>query len=226
MSENMQNKDYRTLGIVLRRTNYGEADRILNIITPKGKISAIAKAARKSKSKLAGGIEMFARVDLNLHQGKSDFAIITSAKMVKSYHNIIKDYSRMELASAAIKRINQISENSDSPKYYDILDQTLNAINSGVDSRLIEAWFRFNTIKASGEQINLYRDTNGEKLQPEQKYFWDYQEKALSSNPKGDISANEIKVMRLIIVSSLATIAKIKNIDDIMPPIFKVAQSF
>ena len=79
-------KDYRTLGIILRRTNYGEADRILNIITPRGKISAIAKAARKSKSKLAGGIEMFAKVDLNLHQGKSEFAIVTSAKMVKSYH--------------------------------------------------------------------------------------------------------------------------------------------
>ena len=81
MRENTQNKDYRTLGFVLRRTNYGEADRILNIITPKGKISAIAKAARKEKSKLAGGIEMFSLTDLNIHQGRSEFAIITGAKM-------------------------------------------------------------------------------------------------------------------------------------------------
>ena len=51
--------DIKTLAYVLRRTNYGEADRILNIITPNGKISAIAKGARKEKSKLAGGIEMF-----------------------------------------------------------------------------------------------------------------------------------------------------------------------
>lgn len=224
MSPNTPNKDYRTLGIVLRRTNYGEADRILNIITPNGKISAIAKAARKSKSKLAGGIEMFARVDLNLHQGKSEFAIVTSAKMVKSYHDIIKDYARTELASAAIKRINQISENSDSPKYYDILDQTLDALNNSLNSRLIEAWFRFNVIKASGEQINLYRDINGEKLRSDQKYFWDYQEKSLCVNPAGDISADEIKVMRLITVGSINTINKIKNIDAIMTPIFKIAQ--
>lgn len=56
MQKNMPNKDIRTLGIVLRRTNYGEADRILNILTPSGKITAIAKGVRKSRSKLAGRI--------------------------------------------------------------------------------------------------------------------------------------------------------------------------
>ena len=62
--------DVRTLGYVLRRTNYGEADRILNIITRQGKISAIAKGVRKSKSKLAGNIEIFSLIDFNIHQGK------------------------------------------------------------------------------------------------------------------------------------------------------------
>ena len=58
MSRNMSD-EIKTLGFVLRRTNYGEADRILNLITPQGKISAIAKGVRKPKSKLAGGVEMF-----------------------------------------------------------------------------------------------------------------------------------------------------------------------
>ena len=47
---NMQN-DIRTKAYVLRRTNYGEADRILNLITPEGKISVIAKGVLKEKSK-------------------------------------------------------------------------------------------------------------------------------------------------------------------------------
>ena len=53
MLNNMQNKDIKTMGYVLKRTNYAEADRILNLITPQGKISAIAKGVRKEKSKLA-----------------------------------------------------------------------------------------------------------------------------------------------------------------------------
>ena len=49
-------RDKRTQAIVLRRTNYGEADRILQLLTPEGKKSVMAKGVRKEKSKLAGGI--------------------------------------------------------------------------------------------------------------------------------------------------------------------------
>ncbi|HRQ86596.1 MAG TPA: recombination protein O N-terminal domain-containing protein, partial [Candidatus Saccharibacteria bacterium] len=49
-------KTERTRAIILRRTNYGEADRILQLLTPEGRKSAIARGVRKEKSKLAGGI--------------------------------------------------------------------------------------------------------------------------------------------------------------------------
>ena len=53
------NTPYRTEAIILRRTNYGEADRVISLITPdRGKISGIAKGVRKPKSKLAGGLEL------------------------------------------------------------------------------------------------------------------------------------------------------------------------
>lgn len=51
--------DLRTQAIILRRTNYGESDRILGLITPHGKLSVLARGARKEKSRLAGGIELF-----------------------------------------------------------------------------------------------------------------------------------------------------------------------
>lgn len=57
----MQN-DLHTRAIVLRRTNYGETDRILNLLTPEGKKSVLAKGVRREKSKLAGGIELFVSV--------------------------------------------------------------------------------------------------------------------------------------------------------------------
>ena len=86
MSENIQNKDIRTKGYVLKRTNYGEFDRILNIITPVGKFSVIAKGVRKEQSKLAGSIEMFTLIDFNIHFGRSDLGLVTGAKILK-YHN-------------------------------------------------------------------------------------------------------------------------------------------
>ena len=62
-------QEIKTSGYVVGRTNYSEADRILRIITPVGKVSAIAKGVRKPKSKLAGGIELLTLSDLVIHRG-------------------------------------------------------------------------------------------------------------------------------------------------------------
>ena len=169
----VKNSDIRTQGYVLKRTNYGEADRILNIITPSGKISAIAKSVRKSKSKLAGGIEMFTLVDFNIHKGHSGLGIVTGAKLVEYYGEILKDYQRMELAGLILKNINQAAENSDSMEFFSITDQSLKGLNSGWNLKLIEVWFWLHLTRAIGEEINLYRDTNGKKLIENKIYDFD-----------------------------------------------------
>ena len=55
----MNNIRKKTLAIVLRRTDFGEADRIINLLTPGGKVSAMARGVRKPKSKLAGAHTFF-----------------------------------------------------------------------------------------------------------------------------------------------------------------------
>ena len=97
MLTNTQPKDIRTLAYIIKRTNYGEADRVLNILTPEGKLSAMAKGVRKEKSKLAGNIEMFCLIDMNIHQGKNEFGVVTGARMLKYYSNLVIDLPRMEL---------------------------------------------------------------------------------------------------------------------------------
>ena len=60
-----------TQAIVLRRTDFGEADRIINFLTPdRGKISGLARGVRKQKSKLAGGIELFSVSDITYLVGR------------------------------------------------------------------------------------------------------------------------------------------------------------
>ena len=68
-------KTERMRAIVLRRTNYGEADRILQLLTPEGRRSVMAKGVRREKSKLAGGIELFALTDVVIGQGRGELGI-------------------------------------------------------------------------------------------------------------------------------------------------------
>lgn len=221
----MSPKDLRVKAYVLHRTNYGEADRILNLITEQGKVAAIAKGVRKEKSKLAGNIEMFCLVDVNIHQGKSDLGVITSAKMLKYHSNLVTDFGRMELASLMLKKINKASEHSDSPEFFSCLDQALTALNDLQNPALVETWFLFNLLRACGEEINLYRDADGAKLSEDKCYVWDSLDDALKEHPQGNIGADEIKIMRLMFTSKLSLVGKIKGIADKIPAILYVAKS-
>ena len=219
MRTNMTRKDYKTLAYVLKRTNYGEADRILNLITPEGKVAAIAKGVRKEKSKLAGGIEIFSLVELNLHVGRSEFAVVTGSRMKKYYSNLLKDYGRMELAGAILKQTNRLAEHSDSPEYFKIVDRCLNELNDGANENLVKSWFILNTLKVSGEEVNLYRDVNGERLSADARYDWDVGQEAFITHQSGLYGADEIKMLRLMSTADLKTVQKVKSLDDLLTKI-------
>lgn len=224
MLGNTVRKDIRTLGYVLKRTNYGEADRILNLITPQGKISAIAKGVRKEKSKLAGGIEMFTLTDFNIHLGRGEFGVVTGAKMMKHYGEIVKDFGKMELAAMMLKKINKTAENSDNAEYFNILDQSLAGLNAGENMELVEAWFLMNLTKAMGEEINLYRDTKGEKLVIDVRYAWDAMEGAFMENKQGEFGADEIKMSRLVLAADLNVVKRVKLNDEMANKIARFAR--
>lgn len=210
MSKDLSVKDVRTFGLVLRRTNIGEADRILNLITPQGKMSVIARGARREKSKLAGGIEVFTLADYNIHFGRRELGILTGAKMVKHYGNLVKNFEKTSLAGAFLKRINALAEQTDSEEYFEILKQSLECLDDGLNGALVESWFLLNTIRASGDEINFYRDRHGEKLRAGARYAWDIGESAFYENLNGEFGTDEIKVLRLMVTSKLGVIGRVK----------------
>jgi len=218
------NKDLKTRGYVLKRTNYGEADRILNIITPEGKIAVIAKSARKPKSKLAGGIELFTLSEYNIHLGRSELGVLTGAKMIQYHSEILKDFAKIELATIILKKINVASESSDSPEYFNITDKCLTALNTGYDTKMIEAWYSMNLAHIMGEDINLYRDTNGAALKADAKYTWDNTEKAFYPDKQGAYGANEIKMLRLIYTADLDIIKRVILSDEIRNKIITITK--
>lgn len=217
--------DIRTKALVLRRTNFGEADRIINFLTEQGIISAIAKGVRKEKSKLAGSVELFTVSDITLHKGLNNkLCVLTSAKTLEHYDQIPYKLAELELAGLIMKQIAKYAENSTGPEYFDLLKQILSALNAGVNPELVETWFWFNLARINGEQINLVKDTEGHKLDALKTYVWDSTESALKEQLGGNVGAEEIKLMRLMLSSDLKTTSRVKDIAPKLPTILYIAK--
>jgi DNA repair protein RecO (recombination protein O) len=82
----MAGSTVKTEAVVLRSIRYGEADRILHLYSPTlGRFAAIAKGSRKPKSRFGGRLEPFFRLDLILHEGRSDLMTVTNVSTVDGY---------------------------------------------------------------------------------------------------------------------------------------------
>lgn len=218
--------DLRTHAIVLRRTNYGESDRILSLLTPEGKIAVLARGVRKEKSRLAGGIELFSVADVVMHQGHSNLATLTSAKMLKFYGNIMTDLPRLELASHYLKRLDRLAEQTDNPEFFTILKQILHGLHQQMPLELVRTWAILNLARATGEEINLVRDVNEVELSVDQKYLWDGLEQALRPDMNGQIGVNEIKFARILLTKPLSFALKVEHYADLLPPLGLLVKSF
>ena len=208
--------DLRTEAFVLRRTNYGETDRILSLITREGKVDVIARGVRKEKSKLAGGVELFCLSEVTIHQKSPDaLGILTSAKMLHFHRGILSDLSRLDTASRALREVARLSDHIDAPELFDLLSQIFRALDSAeAPLPLVEFYFRFNLARISGEPPNLHTDITGAKLSPDQTYIWDQTDQSLRPHPSGPLSAPHIKLLRLILSAPLSTVASVKDLDD------------
>jgi len=211
--------DLRTRAIVLRRTNYGESDRILSVLTPEGKLSVMARGVRKEKSRLAGSIELFSVADVVIHQGKSQLAVLTSAKMLRFFSNILTDVQGLELAALMMKKVERATEQVTSPEYFSLLVQGLDGLNRHLSLELIRTWFLLNLACIGGEELNLIYDINGKRLDPGLRYAWDASESALREYSSGDISSREIKLARFMLSNKLLVVSRVENIDNLLQPL-------
>lgn len=210
-------KKLRTDCIVLRRTNYGEADRILKLLTPSGSLSVMARGVRKEKSRLAGGIELFAVCEVVIGEGKGELGVLTSARLVHFYRHIMEDYDRMQFGYTAIKSVAKSSDMVDEHEWYDILLETLAGLDAlSIDIRLVQAWYYIRYSALMGYELSLWHDVDGEKLSPHGRYQYDIAERGLRSASNGDITSEHIKLLRLISTRPLKTLAQIGGIETVM----------
>ena len=215
----------RTQGIVLRRTNYGEADRIVQLITPLGRRSVMARGVRREKSKLAGGIELFAVSDVVIGEGKGELGVLTSARLVQFYRHIMEEYDRMQFGYEAIKLVARASELVDEPEWFDTLHETLAALDvKSVNILLTQTWFYVRYSELLGYGLGLRYDASGQPLDAEKAYRYDMGEKAFVQSDTGDVTSEHIKLLRLVATKSLATLAQVGGLANVLPVCFAVAR--
>lgn len=218
-------KTITTRAIVLRRTNYGEADRILQLITPEGRRSVMARGVRKQNSKLAGGIELFAVCDVVLGEGKGQLGVLTSSRLVHFYRHIIEDYNRLQFGYFAIQQVTKASENVDEPEWFDLLGEVFMGLDVvTIPLHLTQTWFYLKFAGLLGHQLNLEIDTNGQKLTSERSYRYDIGEQGLRELASGELTAEHIKLLRLISTRSIKILAQIGGVEEILPTVFQVAR--
>lgn len=197
------NRQHVTQGIVLRRTNFGEADRIITVLSQdQGKIRLVAKGVRRIKSKLAGGIELFSVNSMTYIVGKGDLSTLVSARLTQHFNTIIDDISRTMLAYDLLKVIDRITEDNSDDVYFTTLCQTLDAINQSViPIPSIKLWFYLQLLLHNGHQPNVATSVDGSPLHQSDKFTFSLEDMAFVPHASGVFDARAVKLMRLGLAS-------------------------
>jgi DNA repair protein RecO (recombination protein O) len=91
-------RSYKTEAVVLRSFRFGEADRVLHVYTAeRGRVGAVAKGVRKTKSRFGARLEPFSHVELLLHQGSGELHTVTGASLVDPHRPTREDSYRMSV---------------------------------------------------------------------------------------------------------------------------------
>lgn len=211
-------KPIRTKAIVLRRTNYAEADRILQLLTPNhGKLSVIAKGVRREKSKLAGGIELFAICDVSVIPGKGDMGTLTSSRLDTFYSHIMEEYDRLQFGYEAIKQVGNAVEAVSEPAFFELLATTFASLdNVEVSDKITETWFWLQLAILLGVGLNLSTDENGMKLVEESRYNFSEDSMSFVYHEQGRFTTEHIKLLRLLSAQPPHVAQQVRGVEDLI----------
>ena len=166
-------RSFRVEAIILRHSDWGEADRLLVMFTLEmGKLRAIAKGVRKPRSRKAGHLEPFTRVSLLLARGR-DMMIVTQAETIAAHTPLREDLLLSTYASYVVELLDRFTyEEGENRALYRLLNDTLTRISSSTSPDLAVRYYEVRLLDLVGFRPQLFNCVVcGEKIQPENQYF-------------------------------------------------------
>lgn len=210
-------RSFRTEAIILRRSDFGESDRILTLFgREQGKFRAIAKGVRKATSRKMGHIELFMCSNLLLAQGQS-LPIITQADVVEAHRGLAEELARVAYASYAAELLDAFApEQERQTALYELLKETLGRFSRGENLLLAARYYELNLLRIAGFQPQLfYCVVTNEVAQLEDQWFSPELGGVIrpEHRPEGafcrPISAPAVKLLRYVQTHSWANIAEL-----------------
>ncbi len=202
----MRDRLYRVEALIIKRTDVGEADRLLTLFTPdRGKLRAVAKGARKPSSRKTGHVELFNRASLLVAVGR-DLDVITQADTMDSFLLLKADLDRLSYAYYFAELVDRFTEeDEESRAIYDLLLQSFRRLEQTRHLPRTARYFELHLLDAVGYRPQLYRCVNcGAELQPGENFFTPEGGGVLDPRCRdshGDsqaISLNALKVLRFL----------------------------
>ncbi len=134
---------YRDEGIVLRTHKLGEADRIVSILTRQhGKVRAVAKGVRKTKSRFGARLEPPTHLQLQFYEGRGDLQIVDQAETIDHFRAIREDLDRLTRAVSMLEAADQLGlEGEPNPSLYSMLLGALRALADHCGPLVLPSFF-------------------------------------------------------------------------------------
>lgn len=196
----------RSEAVVLRRTDFGEADRLLTLFTREvGKMRALAKGARKPASRKTGHVELFMRTNFLIALGR-DWGIVTQAEMIEAYTPLREDLVSTTYAAYFVELLDRFTAEEDkNVVLYNLINQALGWLCTAANPLLVARHYELRLLSATGYQPQLFRCVaSGEEIAQEAQFFSAEmggllcpQQRNVDKRAK-PISAGAVKVLRYL----------------------------
>lgn len=221
---------YATKGYVLRRFNLGEADRIITFITPDhGKLKAVARGVRRMKSKLAGHLELFSHVEIQVAIGRS-LDVITGAKLIEAPPEF--DYDQLANAYLYAQMLDKLIDEDNMPQdAYMLTQMAMEDLAGQGASSLGELYFKLRLAAILGYQPDLAACVRCGKSGPEYSYFFEPSLGGIVDEacklPGGmPMSQDAIKLWRAILSLSLPNVRRISGAEALAEATLAICNAF
>jgi DNA repair protein RecO (recombination protein O) len=227
-------RTFRTEAVVLRRRDFGEADRLLTLYSRElGKITAIAKGARKPQSRKTGHVELFMRSKFLIAKGRN-LDIITQAEMVEPYGPLRDDLMRITHASYAVELLDRFTVEEDRHGgIYMLLTETLAALAETPDLDLATRFYEMRLLSLTGFQPRLYQCLScKEEIIEQDQYFSPGLGGILCPNCHHadhralPVKANVVKVMRYLQSNSWDTVRHLHLRDELKQDVERTLHAY
>ena len=227
---------YKTEGIVLKSMEYEEADKIVTIYTKNyGKITAIAKGVRKTKSKFGSSLEILTHSNFLIYKGRN-IDIVSQTEILESFFSTSKEVIKFAFAVNCVEVVNRLTEEREiNIGLFNLLKEVLHYLKESNDPKLQTLSFKWQTISILGYRPSLNHCCRCNKSVEDQKeMYFNIKEGGLVCNnciakdKEGCVKVSLYfnKLVRKILITPLSTISNATIPDKKMKELEKITDLY